>query len=228
MIFDTIVDCISGIYDFGKDLLFKGGKFIMSLFSETGAPNSIVNSMSDAGMMWDPTYSEKLFKGVTEGMASYLSTVKGETPKAVTLKDEDGKVIFGGMVEKLDADNGGGYGLTYFFNDDSLDDKVETVDIESPVAYNIIASTSFSTQDMQFQIVGGKKMLSTILRIAIKSLVEYIRNTYNDCKIIEVPNYFKIEASIDADNKLHLTLTPEAILKQYIKDDESISEATTA
>ena len=225
MFLNGLIDLVTGAFSFGKNLISKGGKIIMSLFNETGIGNSIFNNLIDAGFSWDVSFNEPAIKGVLEGMAAYLATVKGDKPQAVTVKDDDGKVIFGAMVEKESAEEGKGYGITYFFDDSNLDDKVNCVDIESPEAYGIVSSTSFATNSVKFCAPDGHKFLAKVLRVIIKSLVEYVRNTYKECNIIEIPNYFKLEAHIDEDNKLHLVMTPEAVLKQYIKDDKSVATA---
>lgn len=183
--------------------------------------NKMYNDMNNAQYAWDSQFTEPFYKGLTDGLAECMASLKGDKPKAVVVKTEGGTVIFGAVVEKNPAEEGYGYSINYFFSDKDIPEDAEVMDINDPVPYGIITTTLRDKYRCYIKMVNGQKILERMAEIAITSLKEYMRSNYDVDKTLEMTNYFKVTAELDDGNRLHLSFTPEAVLKQHIKDDES-------
>lgn len=183
-----------------------------------------VNIKGDAKIDWAADWVDLLFKLITESMAVYLGEVKGDTPKAIKLVTEDEKTtLFAAVIEKNKSEAGEGYSLTYGFNDDIIPEDAEVVNTDDPVYSKLFDTFAMQKFHMRFASINGRRFGTVIMRVAVKSMVEYMRANVGIDPVIEIPEYFKVEASIE-DNAMHLKFTPSEVLKQHIKDDASITQ----
>lgn len=190
-------------------------------FESSSLANKLYNDMNNAKMIWDTQYSEPFYKGLLEGIAECMGTLKGDKPKAVVVKSEGGTIIFGAYVEKNPAEEGYGYSINFVFSGDDIPEDAEVYDINDNVPYGIITMVLRDKYRCYIKSFNGQPVLERMAEIAITSLKEYMRSNYDVDKTLELTNYFKVTAEIDDGNRLHMSFTPEAILKQHIKDDES-------
>lgn len=189
-------------------------------YEESSLGNKIFSDMQNHGYNWDSGWSELFLKGISEGIASTLGTIKGDKPKAVVVKNDSGTIVFGAYVEKNSSEEGYGYAINFFFNESDIPEEAEIMTVDDPTPYAIIADTLMK-YNVAIKFINGKKMLGILSYIIVDAIKEYMRSNYDIDHVLELKNYFIIKAELDDGNRLHLTMTPEATLKQYIKDDES-------
>lgn len=190
-------------------------------YESSSLGNKVYNDMNNAMFAWESRFTEPFYKGLTDGLAECMASLKGDKPKAVVVRTEGGTVVFGAYVEKNPAEEGYGYSINYFFNDKDIPEDAEIIDINDPVPYGIISSVLREKYRCYIKRINDQKILERMAEIAITSLKEYMRSNYDVDKTLEITNYFTVTAELDDGNRLFLSFTPGPVLKQHVKDDES-------
>lgn len=193
-------------------------------FAESTLSNEIFKNMLDHGISWGSNYGEIMVKLAVESFASYLGEVKADTPKAIVVKNDDkSKIVFAAIVEKSDSEAGKGYTLSYTFDESSIPENADIVTVEDSIANSIINKIAESKFHMRFHTIAGENINGKVFSIIFSSIKEYLRNNVGVDPVITIPDFVTFEASV-VDDKLHISITPDPVLKQVVKDDTTIEQ----
>ncbi len=197
--------------------------------SSSGVLQNMWKTVEDHGIGWDVSWSSWLLDSFMSGIAKFLASIKGDTPQAVVLKDNNDNVIFGALCEKQVNESGDGYTLSYFFGNKELPAATNVTPVSDPTIISIIKSQCLQAHNLFFKIPktkSNKNYVHDVLVILINCIKDFFKvHLLQDPNVtLSLENFFTIKGVIDSAGVVDLSVTPSETLKQIVKEDDKISK----
>ena len=209
-------------------------------FEETTLNSILTKDLIDDGINWPAGYTTYIYKFLFEATAAYLGKVKAEddgVPHAIVVRNGDymncigaaeknkiAPIVFAAIVSKQKNDDSDSYTLKYTFNEKDIPENAKIAEFNDPVVVPDLASTAFYKFRIQFRPVeNGIDYMTHITLTTIRSLKKWYNENVNIDPVLELKDYFKMEGSVE-NGKVSINVTPSELLKQHIKDDESVEK----
>jgi hypothetical protein len=188
----------------------------------------------DYDLGWSDTLTVNTITDVFIGMAKFLGKKKSkDKPVVVEIRDMNGKFHFAGYVSFLaQSESGsdeGSWALNYTFDESDLEPEWDRYDLLStPEAFATFHDVTYLSHGISWRFVPAETNEVTegtplfIIPILMDLLKRYMEAnvTVNPELSISERAYLKAEMG---STGVHISITPNATLKSYIKDDQMMN-----
>lgn len=205
---------------------------------ETTLGSILTKDLVDDGIRWNAAWTNKIFGILFEGMATYLGKVKAADegkPHAIVLrngdfmnciasaeKNKNAEIIFAAIVTKEKHGDSESYALKYTFNPKDIPEDAIIKEFNDPEVVVDIGVIGAYKHAISFRPVeNGVDYMTHMCLTAIRSLKKWYNENVNIDPVLELKDYFRMDGVV-VDGVVKITVTPSELLKQHVKDDESI------
>lgn len=207
----------------------------MKNFIESSIPNAILQRMDVLSFFWKNELSETCIKSLIESMARFLSSKKSKDKTiAVVLKDLNDQFIFAAYTTFIpQSESGadeGSYSINYTFEETDINDKTMTIiNFDDPEMRSVFEDTAYikdglvwkfhEADDPERPCEASSTNINGLIMNAVK---EYMEANVNLDNQLSVNGYITFTAEVESGGKIYIACEPSAVIKQFMKDDNSI------
>lgn len=188
----------------------------------------------DYSLGWSEALTVNTISDVFISMAKFLGKKKSkDKPVVVEIRDQNGYFHFAGYVTFLaQQENGsdeGSWSLNYTFDESDIESNWEKHDfIKDQESYAVFQDVTYKNHGISWRFVSvDNKELSEgtpgfIIPILMDVLKRYMEANAIVCPELSISERVYLKAELNS-NKIYISITPNAVLKSYIKDDQDMS-----
>lgn len=200
----------------------------MKKLADTTIYNDIMKECNSQKYSWDSSLSEDMTKITFESIAVFLGMKKKKTEvQGFELRDVHGNFHFGAFVKFMPSpedETKGNFVLTYTFDEDDMKESCDVVSGASDMLFkHVVYNVASRDYGIEFLSHNQVDYVMRIMVIVVDCIKTYMRQNIKIDPQIELDEYFSAAAELEGD-KVYVSITPSAILKQHIKNDASIEE----
>lgn len=203
---------------------------------ESTIPNEALKILADDyDLGWSESLTINTISDVFVGMAKFLGKKKSkDKPVVVEIRDNNGQFHFAGYVTFLpqqeSGSDDGSWSLNYTFNESDIEPDWERYDlINTPEAFATFHDVTYIDHGISWRFVPGESNEVTegtpsfIIPILMDLLKRYMEANVSINPELSISGRATLKAEMAGSNGVYIKVTPEAVLKSCIKDDQGIT-----
>lgn len=188
---------------------------------------------SDYSITWTKALTIETISDVFVAMAQYLGKKKSkDKPVVVELRDQNDKFHFGAYVtfmpQQESGSDEGSWSLNYTFDESNIEPDWEKHDLmKDPEPYMVYHDAAYFNHGISWRFANpGNNEVSEgtpahLIPIMFDVLKRYMELNATTCPELSIGERAYLKAEIGS-NGVYISITPNAELKSYIKDDQAM------